>query len=507
MKEQIALFTIFGGTGDLAKRKLYPSLYRLYKKGMLRERFAVIGTARRPWTDEYYRDIVKETIADLAANPKDAEEFASHFYYQSHNVTDTEHYNELKALSDKLDDTYDLLGNRLYYLAMAPQFFGVIVSHLKSQQIITENGFNRLIIEKPFGSDYKSALELNETITKVFPEESIFRIDHYLGKEMIQNISAIRFANNIFESQWNNRYIDNVQITFAESLGVEDRGGYYDQSGALKDMIQNHILQVVSLLAMEPPAAFSEESIREEKVKALKAIRIYNANEAMENFVRGQYDAGELDGKEFAAYRTEPNVNPESATETFVAGKFMIDNFRWSGVPFYVRSGKRLTEKGTRINIVFKQVPLNVFKTDSTQAQAAKADLPPNILTIYIQPTEGFSLTLNGKEIGQGFDTEPVRLNFRHTAETTGNSPEAYEKLLLDALNGDSTNFSPWNVVAQSWHLVDIIRQTWDTLTPEFPNYSAGSMGPQSAFDLLEKDGNAWIWQPDVWYRERGKLK
>ncbi|HAZ0666001.1 TPA: glucose-6-phosphate dehydrogenase [Enterococcus faecium] len=503
--EKNVLFTIFGGTGDLAQRKLYPSLFRLYRKGNLGEHFAVIGTARRPWSDEHYREVVKETIRALNPSDEEATTFASHFYYQSHDVNDSTHYQTLKELSDRLDGHYQLNGNRIYYLAMAPQFFGTIVSHLKSQNIMTKNGFNRLIIEKPFGSDYQSAFELNQQIREVFPEQDIFRIDHYLGKEMIQNISAIRFANNIFEAQWNNRYIDNIQITFGENLGVEDRGGYYDHSGALKDMVQNHILQVVALLAMEPPVAFSEKEIRTEKIKALKAIRIYNEEEVLENFVRGQYAQGELDGVQFKGYREEDKVDAQSETETFVAGKFTIDNFRWSGVPFYVRTGKRLTEKGTRINIVFKQVPVNVFKT-SVDEPCDDTTLPPNVLTIYIQPTEGFSLSLNGKEVGQGFETEPIKLEFRNSAEMVENSPEAYEKLLLDALNGDGTNFSHWEEVAQSWHIVDVIRKAWDQTQPDFPNYKAGSMGPKAAFELLEKDGFEWIWQPDNWYRERGKL-
>lgn len=505
MNEKTALFTIFGGTGDLAKRKLYPSLFRLYRKGNLGDHFAVIGTARREWSDDYYREIVRETIADLSPSEEEATAFASHFYYQSHNVNDTEHYDTLKKLSDKLNEKYQLQGNRIYYLAMAPQFFGTIVNHLKSQNILTEDGFDRLIIEKPFGTDYESAHHLNNEIRAVFPEDDIFRIDHYLGKEMIQNISAIRFANNIFESQWNNRYIDNVQITFAESLGVEDRGGYYENSGALKDMVQNHILQVLALLAMEPPVTFSEKEIRSEKVKALKAIRLYTEEEALKNFVRGQYGPGNLDDASFAGYRQEANVAEDSQTETFAAGKFYIDNFRWSGVPFYIRTGKRLTEKGTRINIVFKQVPVNVFKDDVEEC-TQKNDLPPNVLTIYIQPTEGFSMTLNGKEIGQGFTTAPVKLDFRHSAEVTGNSPEAYEKLLLDSLNGDGTNFSHWDEVAQSWRIIDIIRHAWDKTTVDFPNYAAGSMGPEAAFKLLEADGFQWTWEPDVWYRERGQL-
>ena len=505
MMEKKALFTIFGGTGDLAQRKLYPSLFRLYKKGDLKEDFAVIGTARRPWSDEHYREVVMGTIKELSDSQEQAETFASHFYYQSHDVTDTSHYDSLKDLAETLDQKYHLEGNQIFYLAMSPNFFGTIVSHLKSQGMLDTDGYHRVIIEKPFGSDYNSAKELNEEINQVFTEQEIYRIDHYLGKEMIQNISAIRFANNIFESMWNNRYIDNVQINIAENLGVEERGGYYDKSGALKDMVQNHILQILSLLAMEPPVAFSEKELRTEKIKALNAIRIYSEEEVKQHFVRGQYDKGQLEDKKFVGYREEANVDEESATETFVAGKFLIDNFRWSGVPFYVRTGKRLTEKGTRINIVFKQVPVNVFKQDLNEQKQIES-LAPNVLTIYIQPTEGFSLSLNGKEIGQGFETLPVKLDYRNSTEIVENTPEAYEKLILDALNGDGTNFTHWDEVAQSWRIVDVIRHAWDQETPDFPNYAAGTMGPQAAYDLLAADGFEWIWRPDEWYRERDLL-
>ncbi|MGX7195581.1 glucose-6-phosphate dehydrogenase [Enterococcus olivae] len=505
MNEKKVLFTIFGGTGDLAQRKLYPSLFRLYRKGDLVESFAVIGTARRPWSDETYRNIIKETIASLDPTEEEADAFASHFYYQSHDVQDTEHYDTLKKLADELDEKYDLEGNRLFYLAMSPNFFGTIVSHLKSQGMLDSKGYHRVIIEKPFGTDYETASQLNEEITQVFQEEEIYRIDHYLGKEMVQNISAIRFANSIFESLWSNRYIDNIQINIAEDLGVEERGGYYDQSGALKDMVQNHILQVLSLLAMEPPVAFSDKEIRAEKIKALEAVRVYTAEEVAKNFVRAQYGPGSMEGQDYTAYKEELNVDPNSSTETFVAGKFIIDNFRWSGVPFYVRTGKRLTEKGTRINIVFKQVPVNVFK-DSVGGSCEQKQLSPNVLTIYIQPTEGFSLSLNGKEVGQGFNMLPIRLEHRNSAEIIENTPEAYEKLMLDSLNGDGTNFTHWKEVAQSWHIVDVIRQTWDQDPSELPQYSARSMGPKEAYELLEKDGFEWIWAPDEWYRKRDLL-
>jgi len=486
------LFTIFGATGDLAQRKLYPSLFRLYLRGQLAEHFAVIGTARREWTNEFYRDIVKASIVNLVDNEEKVNQFISHFYYQSHDVTDAEHYQTLKNLGQELKAQYQTADNQVFYLAMAPQFFSIIANQLQEQGILTGKGFERVIIEKPFGTDYDSAKALNDSLGQVFNENQIFRIDHYLGKEMIQSVSAVRFANTMFESLWNNRHIDNIQITFAEAIGVEDRGGYYETSGALKDMIQNHVLQVLSLLAMEKPAAFTEEEILKEKVNALQAIKKYTREEALKAFIPGQYIANQFNGKDYISYHDEPNVAPNSTTETFVAGKFLIENDRWSGVPFYVRSGKRLTEKGTRINIIFKQDKNNIFNKT----------LAENILTLYIQPTEGFSLSLNGKEVGNGFDVSPLKLEYRHDSAVLGNSPEAYEKLILDVLNGDGTNFSHWEEVARSWELIDVIRQAWDSHPSQIPTYLAGSMGPEQAFQLLEKEGCSWIWQPDLWYKE-----
>lgn len=489
------LFTFFGASGDLAKRKLYPALFRLYKSGYLAENFAVIGTARRPWTKEYFEEIVIESLGDLADNPRQASEFASHFYYQSHDVNDTAHYQALKELQDKLGKQYQTEHNKIFFLSMAPEFFGTIARHLKSEQIVDGKGFERLIIEKPFGNDLASAQALNDELAAAFDEDQIYRIDHYLGKEMVQNIFAVRFANPIFEQIWSKEYIDNIQINFAESIGVEERAGYYDKSGALKDMVQNHTLQLLSILAMDKPASFDEADVRAEKIKVFENLRLQSDQEIKENFVRGQYKAGHFNGQDYIGYLDEPNIAENSQTETFAAGTFFVDTERFKDIPFFFRTGKRMTEKGTRVNIVFKPTK-NIFGQT----------FEPNVLTIYIQPTEGFTLHINGKEAGTDFDITPVDLRFRHDALTRGNSPEAYEKLIFDTLNGDSTNFSHWREVKASWRLIDQILHLWQTDQVPLHTYPVGSMGPQAAFDLLSRYGAEWDWHPDNWYRERGLL-
>lgn len=490
------LFTIFGASGDLAKRKLYPSLFRLYKAGHLADNFAVIGTARRPWTKEFFEATVVESLGDLPDNTRQAHEFASHFYYQSHDVNDTEHYIALRNLQAELGEKYKTEHNKVFFLSMAPDFFGIIAKHLKSEKIVDGKGFERLIIEKPFGTSLETAEKLNAELTQTFKEEQIYRIDHYLGKEMVQNIFAVRFANIIFEHIWNRDFIDNVQISFAESIGVEDRGGYYDLSGALKDMIQNHALQVLSILAMEKPASFNEAGVRAEKIKVLQNLRPQTDEEIKQNFIRGQYTAGSIDGKDYVAYLDEPNIAENSQTETFAGGVFFVDTDRFRDVPFFVRTGKRLTEKGTRVTITFKEVD-DIFGQHAEQ----------NVLTIYIQPTEGFSLLINGKEVGSLFSLTPAKLNWRHSAATLGNSPEAYEKLFFDVLNGDSTYFSHWEEVKASWTFIDPVVRVWNHNDAPLHLYPAGTMGPQAIFDLLAKYKTEWQWKPDIWYRERGLLK
>lgn len=481
-----ALIMIFGATGDLAKRKLFPSLYQLFIKGKLSERFAVIGIARSALANEQFQANVKDSIATFLGTTDRIDEFISHFYYKSHDITDPSSYADLKRLAEELDQHYQLEGNRIFYLAMAPEFFGKIAEHLKSDGLTDVKGFKRLVIEKPFGHSLETALSLNEQIRAAFSEDEIYRIDHYLGKEMVQNIEVIRFANAIFEPLWNNRYISNIQVTSSETLGVEERGRYYENSGALRDMVQNHMLQMVALLAMEPPIKLTTDEIRSEKVKALRAMRPLEGEAVNQNFVRGQYGKGTIKGENVPAYREENMVNPESNTETFVSGKLMFDNFRWVGVPFYIRTGKRMTAKSTKIIVQFKDIPMNLYyKTDQT--------LNPNLLVIHIQPEEGITLYLNAKKSGQKMDATPIKLNFANKGVNEMNTPEAYESLLYDCMIGDATNFTHWDEVALSWSFVDKISAVWENEKEQsFPNYESGSMGPMASDELLAKDGFFW---------------
>ena len=484
MQEQKVLITFFGATGDLASRKLYPALFRLFQKGFIRNHFAVIGTARREWTDEHFREVVVKSVQSLTEDVNQAEEFASHFYYQAHNVTDTHHYVVLKELSEKLDQQYGIEGNRIFYLAMAPSFFGTITQHLKDEALLTDYGYNRLIIEKPFGKDYESAQILNEQLRHSFDENQIYRIDHYLGKEMIQNITAVRFANRVFETMWNREHIDNVQITLAEQVGVEERGGYYETSGALRDMVQNHILQILALVAMEPPQSF--EAVRQNKINVLEQLRHYSPDEVAKNFVRGQYGPS-LDGS-LPGYRQDQNVSDDSNMETYVAGKVFIDNERWKDVPFYVRTGKSLNSKTTVIDVVFKEADSPLFEHET------KGKCPSNRISIHITPKEGFCFVINSKAVGNSYGLQTSHLEKIFDKNFGLSSPEAYERLILDCMEGDMTNFTHWEEVAASWKFVDRIRQAWDAESSvQFPNYPAGSSGPQESFDLLAQDGRCWV--------------
>ena len=397
-------------------------------------------------------------------------------------MNDTHHYVVLKELSERLDETYQINGNRVFYLAMAPNFFGTITEHLKAEQLLTPNGYNRLIIEKPFGKDFASAQELNHQLRQSFDENQIYRIDHYLGKEMIQNISAVRFANRVFEALWNKENIDHVQISLLEQVSVEERGGYYDTSGALRDMVQNHILQILALVAMEPPVSFGD--IRKNKIKVLEQLRPYSPEEVKENFVRGQYGPSE-DGLK-PGYREDANVADDSNMETFVAGKVLIDNERWQGVPFYVRTGKSLNSKETIIDVVFKEASSPLF--------CGVEGCPSNRISIHITPREGFCFVINSKAVGNTIALQTSHLEKIFDETFSLRSPEAYERLILDCIEGDMTNFTHWEEVAASWKYVDTIRQTWDSeIAEEFPNYAAGSKGPKVSFELLEREGRKWV--------------
>ncbi|WP_066312541.1 glucose-6-phosphate dehydrogenase [Bacillus sp. FJAT-29814] len=479
-----SLIMIFGATGDLATRKLFPSLYRLYDKGRL-NKFAVVGVARRTLSNDSFQQSVKDSVTAALGEKDNLDEFASHFYYQSHDVADSDSYISLKNFADEIDAHYQLEGNRIFYLAMAPQFFGPIALHLKSDGLTDVKGYKRLVIEKPFGHDLESAKVLNEQIRTAFDEKEIYRIDHYLGKEMVRNIEVIRFANAIFEPLWNNRYISNIQVTSSEVLGVEERGRYYESSGALRDMLQNHMLQMVALLAMEPPISLTTDEVRSEKVRVFRSLRTIEGDEVKNYFVRGQYGEGMIEEKDVPKYRDEPMVDQESNTETFVAGKVMIDNFRWAGVPFYIRTGKRMTTKTTKIVVQFKDIPMNLYY------QTEKM-LNPNLLVIHIQPEEGITLHLNAKKAGGHLEAQTVKLSFANTGIQAMNTPEGYEKLLYDCMRGDATNFTHWDEVAYSWAFVDKISAVWEQEKAAFPNYQSGSMGPKEADELLEKDGFFW---------------
>lgn len=478
---------LFGATGDLAKRKLYPAIYSLFREGQLAKNFAVIGVGRRQLSKSEFYAHIKNALELFSDYNVDEEfnEFVSHFQYLSVDIHNTMEYQELLNLTLSLEEGYNIAGNRLFYLAIAPELFEPVSFNLKKTGLLDNKGWKRLVIEKPFGKDYHSAQDLNHKITQVFNEEEIYRIDHYLGKEMVQNIEVIRFANAFFEPVWNNRYISNIQLTSSETVGVEARGDYYDQVGALRDMVQNHMLQMVTMMAMEPPSRLKAEAIRDEKVKVLRSIRRFeSAEEIHQNIVRGQYNSGEIQGQSVSGYREEENVSPKSNTETFVAAKIMIDNFRWSGVPFYIRTGKRLPQKATEIIVEFKNLPNLYFNKQKT--------LEPNLLVIRIHPEEGIHLKLNAKNPGTDGTILPISMDFCHKNTVEGRTPEAYERLIKDALEGDSTFFTRWDEVSIAWKVVDPIIKEWSNSDFALHHYRAGEWGPLEAKQLLERDGFKW---------------
>ncbi|TVX87053.1 glucose-6-phosphate dehydrogenase [Paenibacillus agilis] len=485
-----AIFYIFGATGDLARRKLFPAIYSLYREDKLGKNFAVVGLARRPRTQEQFREDVRAAIDEFCRydvqQDEDWNEFAKHFEYKPLDINNVDGFRELQQHSQQLEHEFHIPGNRLFYLALAPELFGAVSYNLRDGGLLDTKGWSRLVIEKPFGYDLESAKQLNEELRSVFNEDQIYRIDHYLGKEMVQNIEVIRFANAFFEPLWNNKHIANVQISLSETVGVEERGGYYDQAGALRDMAQNHMLQMLTMIAMEPPSRLHPEDIRDEKVKVLRSLRTYESDEeVVGNVVRGQYSAGSLKGKDLPGYREEDKVNPESTTETYLGARVYVDNFRWAGVPFYIRTGKRLPVKTTEVVVEFKSIPSRVYLS-------SKHNLEPNLLVIRVNPMEGIYVRINGKKPGSEGGVQPLAMDFCQSSIVGINTPEAYERLIFDAARGDSTYFTRWDEVSEAWAFVDRIAQAWKNTSEDLHFYPAGSWGPERANELLAEDGFHW---------------
>ncbi len=481
---------IFGATGDLTHRKLVPALYNLAADGALPPAISVVGFARRDKTDEVFRTELHEAAVKFSRQSIQEElweSFASAIFYHRSEFDNLEGYISLAMRLNELDAARGTRGNRLFYLAAAPDQFAVILENLRKSGLNrgADGGWARVIVEKPFGNDLPSARHLNDLVEGAFPEADTYRIDHYLGKETAQNIMVLRFANALFEAMWNARYIDHVQITASEPLGVEGRAGYYDKSGALRDMVQNHLLQLLCLTAMEPPAGLDADAIRDEKVKVLRSLRPLHGDEVFRHVVRSQYGAGAINGKRVAAYRDETNVNPESETDTYVALQINVDNWRWAGVPFFVRVGKRLPKGGTEIAVHFKSVPPVLFK-------ATGEAIDDNVLVIRIQPDEGVSLRMSAKMPGSSLRIEPVKMDFHYGTSFGKATPEAYERLLLDAMSGDATLFARRDEVEEAWKFVDSIREAWQTRSDDICFYSAGSWGPTEADELIKRHGAAW---------------
>ena len=486
-----AIMVIFGASGDLTKRKLLPALFHLEQNGLLPKKFAIVGVARRPLGGEFAADM-REGIIEFGGAKSDdpkLDEFVKNISYFALNFDDPAHYDALKAELERIDAEKGIGGNRLFYLATAPEFFAEIIENLGSHGMATpEHGHAAVVIEKPFGHDLESARELNHQVNAVFQESQVFRIDHYLGKETVQNILVFRFANGIFEPIWNRNYIDHVQITAAETLGVEGRGPFYEKAGALRDVVQNHMMELLSFVTMEPPSSFEAESVRREKVKVWQSI----PSVPILNTVRGQYGPGVVEGHKVVGYRDEERVNPESPTETYAAVRLEIENWRWAGVPFYLRAGKRLKRRATEISIQFKQPPLLIF--NRMQSSGPCQEIQPNLLSIRIQPNEGIALRFGAKvPTSPEMNVCPVNMDFDYAAAFGTSSANGYERLLLDAMLGDQTLFAHRDGVEITWALYTPILQAWAHKAPEaFPNYFAGSWGPDCADRLLERDGHAW---------------
>jgi len=483
---------VFGASGDLTRRKLLASLVELFKRSLLDKRFYLLGCGRKKLTDERFRQIAQQAIQEDSSDTsaKAIAPFINRLYYISGDYSDTSFYENIKIKLAELGKKHKVGGAVVFYLAVPPFLYGTIVERLCSAGLSSPGGPDskrfRLIVEKPFGFSLQSAVELNNKIRGCFDESQIYRIDHYLGKETVQNILIFRFANTIFEPVWSRNYIDSVQITIAETIGVEHRASFYDETGALRDIFQNHMLQMLALVAMEPPMSFEADHVRDEKVKLLRSIRPFKLGELDNFIVRGQYGPGSINGKEVVGYREETGVNPESKTETFVAAKVFIDNWRWKGVPFYLRTGKRLVRKDTEIIITFKQVPHSMF------ISAGLADIPSNVLVLQIQPEEGISLSFQAKQPGSKVCMSTLNMNFSYQSVFGVSLPEAYQRLLLDCMIGDQTLFTRQDDVEVAWRLLTPVLEAWQNDTAAPYEYAAGSDSFAEADSLIESDGRQW---------------
>jgi glucose-6-phosphate 1-dehydrogenase len=488
-----AVAVLFGATGDLSHRKVVPALYQLWRTNLLPHEFMLLAIGRREYDDATFRAEIRGALEKYSrVLPLDEaawKAFSERIWYQRCDFDDPRGFDVLARRLAEIDRDQGTRGNHLYYLATQPSAFSEIIAQLGRVGLDHEvhgGGWRRVVIEKPFGHDLESAHRLNKEVARVFRESQVYRIDHYLGKETVRNLLVFRFANGIFEPIWNRRHIDHIQITVAESIGVEGRGAFYEETGASRDVLQNHLLQLMSLVAMEPPATFAADPLREEKVKVLRAVAEESRKQILHDVVRGQYGPGWVAAQKVPGYREEPEVDPQSETETFIAAKLLIDDWRWSDVPFYLRTGKRLPKRATEIAVQFKEVPHKLFRDSAT-------DPEPNLLAMRIQPDEGIMLRFAAKVPGLGIDVRSVTMDFSYGSAFAVDSPDAYETLILDALLGDASLFTRADEVEEAWRIVDPIIDAWaDGPPPEFPNYEAGTWGPPEADELMARDGRRW---------------